>query len=165
MRKRINLLMSQPAIVCHMDDCLHAAAKLMWDHDCGALPVINSEGRVVAMLTDRDICMASYTQGCPLHAIKVSSVMSRTLYACGPDDTVEVAEKLMRDHKVRRLPVVSKSGQPLGLVSLNDLARASASGKHRKDDELSPVEVASTLAAISEPRLVVGVATAPSDGA
>lgn len=159
MTTKVKQIMSQPAFACRMDDDLQAAAKLMWDHDCGTLPVLDSQGRVVAMITDRDICMASYIQGHPLHAIKVGSVMSRSLHACGPNDTVEAAEKLMQEHQVRRLPVIDDDGRPLGVVSLNDVARAAAAEKHSKADGLSPGRVASTLAAVCRPRLVVGAAT------
>lgn len=161
MEMKVKQCMSKPAVVCQLDDTLHEAAKRMWENDCGALPVMTTEGRVVAMLTDRDICMAAYTQGNPLHAIKVSGVMSRTLYVCRPDDSVQAAEKLMRDHQVRRLPVVDEDGHLSGLISLNDLARASAKQMPHKADGLNPAQVASTLASICEPRAVVGIATPP----
>jgi CBS domain-containing protein len=159
MEMRVKQCMSKPAVVCHLDDTLHEAAKRMWENDCGVLPVMTPEGHVAAMITDRDICMAAYTQGQPLHAIKVSGVMSRTVHACSPDDSVEAAEKLMRDHQVRRLPVVDEDGHLSGLISLNDLARASAKQLHHKADGLNPVRVASTLASICEPRAVVAIAT------
>lgn len=51
---------------CFMSDNLVTAAGLMWDHDCGCVPVLNEEGLVVGMLTDRDICMAVFFQGVPM---------------------------------------------------------------------------------------------------
>ena len=62
--------------VCSPDDTLERAARLMWDHDCGALPVLDDHGAVLAMLTDRDICMATFTQGRAPIDCSVSSAMS-----------------------------------------------------------------------------------------
>lgn len=150
---KVSQLMSQPALVCQVGDSLHETAKLMWDRDCGVLPVVDPAGHVIGMITDRDICMALYMQGHPIHAIAVASVMSRTVHACRPDDSVEAAEKLMRDNQVRRLPVIDESGHPVGLLSLNDLARASAKAGGQERDGLSAAHVASTLAAICAPHL------------
>lgn len=111
MEMKVKQCMSKPAVVCHLDDTLHEAAKRMWENDCGALPVITTEGHVAAMLTDRDICMAAYTQGHPLHALKVSGAMSRTVYACSSDDSVEAAERLMRDHRTDDRPQRIRSRQ------------------------------------------------------
>jgi CBS domain-containing protein len=61
-------------------DDLAAAAAVMWDHDCGCVPVVDSENRPIAMLTDRDVCMAAYTQGLPLRAMSVSSAASKGIF-------------------------------------------------------------------------------------
>lgn len=159
MNKKISQVMTQPAFVCRTSDSLTEAAKLMWDHDCGVLPVTNEEGRVVGMITDRDICMAAYTQGRPLAAIQVSGVMSRSVYGCGPEDSLETAEQIMQNFQVRRLPVLDANGHPLGLVSLNDIARAAAHEKHNGEG-LFPKQVAATLAAICAPRPAVSATTA-----
>ena len=70
---------------CFTSDSLATAAQLMWDHDCGCVPVLNEDARVVEMLTDRDICMAAFFQAAPISEIKVSAVMSRQLFnfLCG----------------------------------------------------------------------------------
>lgn len=147
----VNQIMSPGAISCHIDDSVHHAAQLMWEFDCGALPVVTQEQRVVAMLTDRDICMAAYTQGKPLSEIGVRSAMSQALYTCSPDDSLEKAEQLMRDHQVRRLPVVDRDGKAVGILSLNDLAGASIR-QHpsyaSSTNEISAASVARTLAAV-----------------
>lgn len=151
-----NQIMSQPVAVCQTSDDLCQAAKLMWELDCGAVPVVDSTGRAVAMLTDRDICMAAYTQGKPLRDINVCAVMSRSLVACRPDDTLERVEELMIENQLRRLPVLDEDGRPLGIVSLNDLARA-ANQQHPAAygpaHDISLSTAARTLAAICAPRL------------
>lgn len=121
---QIQEVMSAPVAVCHRDANLSAAARLMWEKDCGAVPVVDENGTAVALLTDRDICMAAYTQGKPLTEIGVRSAMSQWLVACHPEDSIEVAEQLMSKHQVHRLPVVNKEGRPVGIVSLSDLTRA-----------------------------------------
>ena len=120
---RIEKLMHRPVVTCHVNDCLAKAARLLWEQDCGALPVVDENGRVVAMITDRDICMAAYTQGLPLQSIQVRSAMSNQLYSCRPSDPVVQAEKQMGEKQVRRLPVVDEQGRVLGILSLNDLTR------------------------------------------
>ena len=121
---RIEQAMQDPVVTCGVEECLGAAARLMWEKDIGALPVIGADGRVVAMITDRDICMAAYTQGLRLDEIPVLTAMSHGVVTCTPDDSLGYAEKLMSEHQVRRLPVVDPEGRPLGIVTLNDLAKA-----------------------------------------
>jgi CBS domain-containing protein len=108
---------------CFMSDSLATAAQLMWDHDCGCVPVLNEHAQLVGMLTDRDICMAAFFQGVPISGVKVSAVMSRQLFDCTSDDDLSVAERIMRDKKVRRLPVLNEEGRLVGVLSLSDIAR------------------------------------------
>jgi len=147
---RVEDVMTRGAYTCHLADPLNHAAQLMWDHDCGSVPVIDDKGRVVAMVTDRDVCMAAYTQGLPLTEMPVSSAASDAIFAVRETDSVATAEALMRKHKVRRLPVVDAAGRPIGLVSMNDLARQTFKIPHRHDG-LNPDMVLRTLATICEP--------------
>jgi CBS domain-containing protein len=125
----------------------------MWERDCGTVPVLDQEGCVVAMLTDRDLCMAAMTQGRALAEVRVSSAMSRNVWTCRPDDDLPEAEAMMRARKVRRLPVVDAEGKLLGILSLSDLARASTAPKRGRAQKKSvePSEVGATLGAISSP--------------
>jgi CBS domain-containing protein len=93
----------------------------MWESDCGCVPVVDAGGKAIAMITDRDICMAAFTQDKPLSQIPVSIAASRTLAAVREDDTVEAAEAVMRAHRVRRVPVVDADGRVTGVLSVNDL--------------------------------------------
>jgi CBS domain-containing protein len=139
---------------CFTSDSLATAAQLMWDHDCGCVPVLNEHAQVVGMLTDRDISMAAYFQGVPLSGIQVSTVMSGQLIFCSSDDDLSAAERIMREKKVRRLPVLNKQGRLVGLLSISDIAR-------RADEEyargaanryVTDAEVARLAAAVSESR-------------
>ena len=120
---RVEKVMHRPVVTVKSDENLGNAARLMWEEDCGALPVVDAENRVIAMITDRDVCMAAYTQGLPLESIPVSRAMSNELFAVRPNDEVAVAEKQMGERQVRRLPVIDADGRALGILSLNDLAR------------------------------------------
>lgn len=148
---RIGALMHQPAITCHRDESLSEAARLLWEHDIGALPVIDEDGRVVGLLTDRDACMAAYTQGAPLASITVDSAMSHDALTVTADDPVGLALRVMTDHRVRRIPVVDGEGRPLGMVSMNDVVRHAALCRRGSDAEY---EVLQALSAVSQPRSI-----------
>jgi CBS domain-containing protein len=135
---------------CNLDDTLHSAAQIMWEKDCGCLPVIDASRQVHAVITDRDICMAALTQGIALAGMQVSSAMSRSLSVCSPDDSVGAVEELMRSQQIRRVPVVDAAGVLLGMISLGDIARyLRPRSAHAPASAARFVE---TVAAISEPR-------------
>ena len=139
----------QPGVqTCQPGDTLNAAAKLMWENDCGAVPVM-ADGKVVGMITDRDICMAAYTQGKPLCELPVDNVMSRSVHACRPGDTVLQVQKVMRANRIRRLPVVDDGGSLVGIVSLSDIVSAAEKTPERTRKS-AQVAVAETLGAISD---------------
>ena len=87
---------------CAPTDTLHRAAQIMWEKDCGCLPVVDSVRVVRAVITDRDICMAALTQGVPLAESSVASAMSRSLTVCSPDDPLGAVEDLMRQCQIRQ---------------------------------------------------------------
>jgi CBS domain-containing protein len=123
---KVRELMSSPAHTVRATDSLADAARLLWDHDCGMLPVVDGDGRVGAAITDRDICMGALTRGKALAGLRVADSMSRRLVTCGPDDDVGTAARRMEQHQLHRLPVVDGQGKPCGVLSLNDLALAAA---------------------------------------
>lgn len=145
----VGQVMTRNPRTCSMDDTMDAAARIMWENDCGCVPVVDKDGRTTAMITDRDICMAGYTQGRPLWQMRISSAASRELIAVREDDPVEMAERLMQRHQLRRLPVVDSNRRITGIVSLNDLARRGSSSAWR--GELNSDAIARTLAAVCAP--------------
>jgi CBS domain-containing protein len=105
------------------DTDLAVVAKLMWDGDCGAVPVVNEERKVIGMITDRDICIAAATRSKPPAEIRASEVMTNHgIHSVKSDDDVRVALRTMRKHRVRRLPVVDQQQRLTGILSINDLA-------------------------------------------
>lgn len=150
-------LMTKPVVTCRSTDMLDCPARLMWEFDCGVIPVVKEDGRMAGIVTDRDICMAAYTQGRTLHAIPVRDAMAKNVFSCHADDSFEAAESIMKDNQVRRLPVLDRDDRPIGVISLSDIARyaVSLSGKDSIDRELTR-----SLAAISQPRRP-GIESAP----
>jgi CBS domain-containing protein len=152
---RVEKLMTRDVKVCRAEDTLSRAAQLMWEHDCGCVPVIgtNGDGRVVGIITDRDIAMAAYTQGWPLSAIPVSTAMEKEVISCHAEDQINRAEALMRDRKVRRLPVLDQDERLVGILSLNDIVleaqRETGSGQRA---EVNAEDLMETLAAVCRPR-------------
>ncbi len=147
----VERIMCSDAKTCRADGSLNDAARIMWEHDCGFVPVVDDIGRVVSVITDRDICMAAYTQGARLEEIPVSRAASHGAITVLPGESIERAEALMRRHRVRRLPVVNEAGGCVGVLSMNDLARNLHLARAHSG-ALRPESVAQTLAAISTPR-------------
>ena len=152
---KVEQLMTSDVKVCTDADTLNRAAQLMWEFDCGCIPVIhiNGDGHVVGIVTDRDIAMAAYTQGNQLWAIPITSAMAHNVIACHASDGISQAEALMRDNRVRRLPVLDQHERLAGIISLNDIAREAqretAAGRRVAVTEEA---VAETLAAVCQPR-------------
>lgn len=151
---RVQQLMSHQVCVCRPDDSLEKAARLMWEHDIGAVVVVNDACRAVAMLTDRDACMAAYTKGRPLFAIPVREAMSKGVFTVRAEQLIEQAQVVMREHQVRRVPVTDADGRLIGILSQNDLVYEAARERDRemRGRELSPAEITTTVALIGRSR-------------
>jgi len=120
---------------------LSAAAQLLWGADCGILPVVDG-GKLVGVVTDRDMYIALATRNQPASQLTVGDVAAGKLWTCGPDDDVHVALDTMGTQRVRRLPV-TQDGALVGIISMNDLVLASGADKPVRNDE-----VVATLKAI-----------------
>ncbi|MGZ6143868.1 MAG: CBS domain-containing protein [Myxococcales bacterium] len=145
---KVSDLMVSDVVTCRDTASLGEAAKLMWEHDIGFLPVIGENGALVGVITDRDGFIAAYFQGHPIWEIPVRTAMSPRIASLKPDAEVDEAEQIMAEFQVHRVPVV-KDGKLVGVISLNDLARSAAGEFNEEFEE----EVALTLGAISHPRL------------
>ena len=146
---KVSELMVKDVITCGDTALLGEIAKLMWEHDIGFIPVISSKnGAFAGVITDRDGFLTAYFQGKALWHIPVRSAMSTQIATCPPEADVEEAQQVMREFQVHRLPVVTKEGKLVGVVTLNDFARKAA----HDDDQGLEERVAVTLGAISEPR-------------
>jgi CBS domain-containing protein len=147
-------VMTKTVWTCRTDEAMSAAARLMWEHDIGAVPVLDAKGKLVGIVTDRDLCMCAYFTGEPLTAVPVEHAMSKAVFRIEPGQTIEKAEELMRSKRIRRLPVVEGDAL-VGMISVGDIARVAQTRK-----AVSARDVNATLAAIVEPRLAsVGTTT------
>jgi CBS domain-containing protein len=150
---RVDQLMTKQVISCGPDECLDRAAQLMWDNDCGCLPVCTIDGsnRVVGVVTDRDICMSALFQGKPLRDLRVSNAMARVLKTCRSGDSLAEAQKSMSEARIRRLPVVDDRGSLVGMIALADLAQEAAREHSVGKSDVAEAAVGDTLAAICRP--------------
>lgn len=150
---RVDQIMTKQVQCCQPGDSLQHTAQLMWDHDCGCLPVYGGDGskKIMGMITDRDIAMCALFQGKPLGELCVRDAMAREVRTCHPNDTLANAEKIMRESKIRRLPVVDKQECIVGMISLADLAQEAARERMASMKEITDNEVGDTLATICTP--------------
>lgn len=136
---------------CRADESLTAAAGIMWQRDCGAVPVVDERHHVVGIITDRDICIGVASLNARARGIRVSEVMSKAPVTCNADDSVEYALKLMAERQVHRLPVTDGEGVLVGIVSFGDLLHHTDK-KLKKGERISRKEVLAALRAIAAPR-------------
>jgi len=143
---KVQDVMSCDVQTCGPETNLSTAAMQMWRGDFGAMPVVTTVGKVVGMITDRDICMAAATKHCDPANIRVKEVMSGKAYGCSCDTDIHEALKIMQQKQVRRLPIVSaEDGRLQGILSMNDVAIKAQGGRNA---ELSAEDVESTMRGI-----------------
>lgn len=134
-------LMSPNPATCTPETSLERAAHLMETHDCGCLPVVeNGSGRVIGVVTDRDIALRGVGHGKPAQSL-VGDIMSTDPTCCHPVDNVETVQRIMADRQVRRVPVIDEGGNCVGIIAQADLAL----------HDLPARDVARTVERISKP--------------
>jgi CBS domain-containing protein len=149
---KVREIMTTDAKSCRPETSLAEAVHLMWEGDCGVLPVIGADRKVAGMVTDRDICIALATRGRTADRIAARDVTAGIAYTCLPDDDVVAALETMKARKVRRLPVVDAEGHLKGILSLNDVVTHVGAA--------TAPEIVTTLTSICEHRHPVAVAGA-----
>jgi len=132
---KIKDIMTTEPRVCSRDTNLATAAELMLDGDCGILPVVR-EGKLVGVVTDRDLYIALATRNKLASHLTVGDVVQTPVWTCGPDDDVQAALVTMKQHSVRRLPVEGFGGTVLGIISLDDISLAAGPGRSVRDAEV-----------------------------
>jgi len=118
---RIDALMSTDLASVRPETNLRVAIGEMRSHDCGFLPVVEATGRVVGVLTDRDVALALGTDDARPSERSVADVMTREVHTCRVDESAHQALLRMRGGRVRRLPVVNETGDLAGAISIDDL--------------------------------------------
>lgn len=145
---KVKDIMTTDPRVCSPETNLAAAAELMLAADCGMLPVVD-DGRLVGVVTDRDMFMALAMRNKPASQVTVGEIVQRPVWTCGPDDDVHSALALMKGHLVRRLPVEGFGRTVLGVISMNDILLASGFSRSLRGIEV--VETLQTICAHHQP--------------
>lgn len=135
---------------CQPDSNLGSVAELMWSGNCGFLPVMEADGKIIGVITDRDVCIALGTRNRLPGEIKVREVMSNRLFACSPDDDVHIALQIMKEGGVRRLPVLAQGRTLAGVISMDDLLLRAVPGGLGIRPELSSEEVVRAFRTINQ---------------
>jgi CBS domain-containing protein len=117
----VKSLMTSQVRSCSPDSTVAAAARIMSNRDCGIVPVVDAREKLLGVITDRDVCLAVATRLRSPDELPVSEIMTMKVYTCSPDDQTRAVLSLMKNHAVRRLPVVMTDGRLAGLISLDDL--------------------------------------------
>jgi CBS domain-containing protein len=120
--------MTREVVRVHPADTLQHAARLMAGYDCGALPVVDRDNRLIGMITDRDITVRGLAEVWDAGRMPVRAVMTDELFACNMRDPLRDCMRVMAEHQVRRLPVVDDHDRVVGIISQADLALHAGKG-------------------------------------
>lgn len=149
---KVRDIMTTEVKQCGPEANLAEAVATMWAGDCGVLPVVDSDQKVIGMITDRDITIALGTRNRLASEVAVNEVISGNVFAARPDDDIHDALRIIQTQKVRRLPVIDRKGTLQGIVCLDDLAVHAEKGNHRAG-ALSYEDVVNALKAICDRRI------------
>jgi len=120
---KVKDVMTTDLTTCTPDTTLAEAAHLMWEADCGILPVVD-DGELMGIVTDRDMYIALATKNERASRLKVGAVATQTVATCTPEDDLHTALATIETARVRRLPVVGFGNTVLGILSMNDVVCA-----------------------------------------
>ena len=149
---KVQEIITRDVKFCGPDTNLAAATEIMWSNNCGTLPVSDSGGKLLGVITDRDMCVAMGTRNRKASDLAVGDVAMKPVFTCGPDDDVHEALKAMRQHQVRRVPVVDENGKLAGIVCLDEIVLHAEKFDSKKHAGISYEDVVSTMKAICEHR-------------
>jgi CBS domain-containing protein len=144
MKMKASDIMTPSPECCSSNDSIQAVAAAMRDDDCGAIPIVDN-GKLVGIVTDRDLCVRVLANGLGPDA-KVGQYISRDPQCCDADDDIQEVQRVMADSQVRRVPILDASGNCVGIVSQADLARAAGANA-----PVTEREVAIVVERISQP--------------
>ncbi|MEX2367194.1 MAG: CBS domain-containing protein [Pseudohongiellaceae bacterium] len=118
----VNEIMSTNVKTCNVDTSLDEAARMMWDHDCGAIPVVNSKNKPIGIITDRDIAMAAMHRHLPLWDMSAGELIKGQHPVCShQEDPLASCLQKMEQNGVRRILVTNQNGSLAGIISMGDI--------------------------------------------
>jgi len=125
-------IMTRNVVSCRRDTPASEIARLMRDQDAGAIPVLDENGKLAGIVTDRDLVVRGLTADKPEPEMRAEDCMSDDVYTANQNDRVVEVIKEMGDHQVRRIPVVDSRDRLVGIISTADVALQTS-----KDRELA----------------------------
>ena len=125
---KVRDIMTQPARTCAAETTVATAGRRMQDGLCGILPVIDPRGKLIGVVTDRDLFLVTAGTRRSASNVTVHEAMTKKVTTCGPNDELAAALTIMRTRGLRRLPVVDLDGHLLGLLSIDDIVRWGVNG-------------------------------------
>ena len=146
---KVKEFMTKNVGFCHPENNLMEAAEIMQRRDCGVVPVIDENEKVIGMITDRDICLALANGNAKFSQSKVEKPMTTKIINCSADDKVEDALKIMGKNQLKRLAVISKDDKLVGILSVTDVLISVRKNKKLKK------KIYKTLERIFQPRPIV----------
>lgn len=120
------------------DDTARRAAQVMRDRDCGCVPIVDGAGKVVGIVTDRDLAIRAIAAGKDT-STKLNDLMTPVATTCSPDDDLRDVEQKMAELQVRRIPIVDAAGRCIGIISQADIALAASTNSTVTDREVALV--------------------------
>ncbi len=151
--------MAKTPAFCSPETSLGAAVEIMWNRNCGIIPVVDARQQVVGVITDRDIAIALGTRNRLPAEITVEEAATRKVQTCLPEDEIHTALDTMAQNKVRRLVVVNEQNQLEGVLSMDDVVLNAGSRTGLKPD-ISADDVLRTLKTLYSPQLTASAARA-----
>ncbi|ODS24497.1 hypothetical protein AB835_03380 [Candidatus Endobugula sertula] len=143
----INKIMTTETCSCELDTTLDKVAIMMWENDCGSIPILDDKKHPVGMVTDRDIAIGAALKTKPLWQITTGEINNdRPIFTCKLNDNVHDVLTTMKTEKIRRVPVINNKSELCGMVSMSDIVNVS---EQKRDADIPYKEAMNTLKAIA----------------
>lgn len=146
---RVNEIMKRPPATCTSNDTVADAARIMHEHQCGFVPVVDIRGAVIGVVTDRDVCLVVGDRHRAMTRVSVQDAMSHPIFSCYEDENLKVTLATMARRHVRRLPVLDKGGHLRGVLSIDDIIQAPT-----KRGSPTAEEILAALKGITAPKAI-----------
>ncbi len=139
----VNVMINDP-ICCSRTTSVMNAARMLHEYDIGILPVVDELWlrKLMGVVTDRDLCLGALSEGHDATLTTVEDCMTTDLFTCTPETDIREVVATMAERQIRRVPVINKDGNILGIIGISDLVRHNA---------ISPSEVCTLLQKIVSP--------------
>jgi CBS domain-containing protein len=126
----IESIMTKQPMCCSPANTVQGVAQMMKQHDVGAIPVVSDQvsKKLIGIVTDRDLCVSAMADGKDPRTTPIADYFTKTVITCSPEDTLDACEQKMKQHRIRRIPVVDKQNSCIGIVVQADIARVDKPG-------------------------------------